>query len=175
MEQVRHPTTVLSYAHRDNGWSPEQVSAWQEDVREFATVLLKSGIDVELDQWHFHESATDWTRWGARQVVSSDFTIIVINDAWRKRWQGDNLPGEGAGVVAEADTLRGLFWRDQAKFQRRTVIAQLPGISDDVIPPDLQRLVSTRIHEITIPGVERLVRILRGQPPYPKPPLIPPS
>jgi hypothetical protein len=171
MVDGRHPTAMVSWVHADHRWSAEQIAAWREDVLAFGTALLANGVGAELDLWHYHESNVDWTRWGPNQVEASDFTLIAITDAWRERWQGHNSPDEGAGVVAETDTLRGLFRCDQARFQRRTVIVLLPGVPAAAIPADLQRLVRVRIPEISAVSVRPLVRLLLNQPFYPKPPI----
>jgi hypothetical protein len=133
-------------------------------VAEFAQLLRAHGVEAELDLWHLSDPATDWTRWGPHKVLTSDFVIVVLSEAWKQRWQGTNAATVGAGAVAEADTLKGIFGRDQAEFQRRTLLVLLPGVPSDVVPEDLYRLLRFRIAELTREGIEPLLRAIFDAP-----------
>ena len=65
---------------------------------------------------------------GARQGPHERVVIVVLSEAWKQRWQGTNAPTVGAGAVAEADTLQGIFGKNQAEFQRKTLLVLLPGV-----------------------------------------------
>ncbi|MDX3849589.1 toll/interleukin-1 receptor domain-containing protein [Streptomyces sp. AK02-01A] len=164
-----HPRALISWAHQDRRWDSERTAAWRESVVGFAETLLAHGIDAELDLWA--PSRTDWTRRGQQLVVECDFVLIVISRAWSERWQGHNDPREGAGVVVEADTLKGLFTKNQDVFQNKCVIVLLPGVDAKDVPPDLERLRRVTVPEITPAGIEELVRVMTDQPEYLKPPL----
>jgi thiamin-phosphate kinase len=163
-EDTRQPTALISWAHRNKGWDDQQSDSWRATVLGFADVLLTAGIIVDLDLWHMHETSIDWTRWGQRRIDENDFTIIVLSEAWRQRWEGSNHPNEGAGAVGEADALKGRFTRDQAEFQRRTVAVILPGASTDDLPLDLARLNRFPIPSIDARGIDDLVHALSQQP-----------
>ncbi|MEU3183028.1 NACHT domain-containing protein [Streptomyces sp. NPDC006923] len=164
-----HPRALISWAHKDRRWDSARTAAWRESVVGFAELLIAHGIDAELDLWA--PGLTDWTRQGQRFVMECDFVLIVISSAWSERWQGHNDPREGAGVVVEADTLKGLFTRNQDIVQNKCVIVLLPGVDEDDVPPDLERLRRVTVPEITPAGIEELVRVMTDQPEYLKPPL----
>jgi SEFIR domain len=154
------PTALISWAHANTDWSPAEVAEWEQTIRTFVDLLRTNGIDVDVDLFHFSESATDWTRWGQEKVRTSDFVIVALSKAWAERWQGINAPHVGAGAVAEADALKGIFGRDQSEFQRKTLLALMPGISVDVVPPDLYRLNRFTLRELTREGIDDLLRMV---------------
>lgn len=157
-EQPPSPTALVSWAHSNPGWDPEQTTAWQQQVKEFADLLRLNGIVADLDLFHLSETSIDWTRWGPGKARTSDFVIVAMSQAWAQRWLGTNAPTVGAGAVAEADMLKGIFGRDQSEFQRKTLIALLPGVGSDVIPEDLYRLNRFHVSTLTREGVEDLLR-----------------
>ena len=159
------PTAMVCWAHRPDPGMTER--DWRQLVLSFVSSLRETGVDADFDLFHLHEPGIDWTRWGPAMVQERNFVIVVPNTAWRERWQGQNQPTEGAGAVVEADTLKGLFTRDQRRFQERVVLVLLPGISDTVVPPDLHRLVRFKLDRIDAPAIEPLIRLLTGQPQYP--------
>lgn len=152
------PTALVSWAHANPGWDDGQKEAWKQQVKGFADLLRANGIAADLDLFHLAETSIDWTRWGPGKVRTSDFVIVAMSQAWAQRWLGTNAPTVGAGAVAEADMLKGIFGRDQSEFQRKTLIALLPGVGSDVIPEDLYRLNRFYITELTREGIEDLLR-----------------
>jgi len=166
------PSVFISWAHSHSSWTPEQTQDWESQVAEFAATLRSLGIDADIDLFHLDE-AMDWTRFGPRRVQGSKLTLVVLSQAWAERWTGSNVPTEGAGAAAEAeaDTLRGLFNRDQAEWQKRIVLVMLPEVRPEVVPPDLQRATRVSVDPSDPDTYENLLRILTEQPRYPKPPL----
>lgn len=132
--------------------------------------MRSQGIDADIDLFHLDEPI-DWTRFGSRGIDSCDFTLVAISPAWAERWSGDNRPGEGAGAANEADTLRGLFARDQDAWQRRVILVMLPGIDSSVVPLDLQRANRVTVDPADPDSIAPLIRLITSQPSYPKPPL----
>ncbi len=138
------------------------------------------GIDLDVDLYHQSERGADWTRYGPLQVADSDHVLVLVNAAWRQRWEGRNDPTEGAGAVAEIDVLRSIFIRNQDEFTRKVVIVLLPGSSDADIPPGLDRLQRRRVHDYGLDGLSDLLRLITGQPLFEPPPvrsvpLLPPA
>jgi hypothetical protein len=165
------PTALISWAHKNTGWSDDETAQWQRDVESFAALLREYGVETDLDLWHAHESTIDWTRWGQNKVRDSDFVIVAISEAWSQRWQGTNASTVGAGAVAEADALKGIFGKDQAEFQRKTMLALLPGVASDLVPEDLYRLARFPISEVTRAGIDDLLRTLFDAPRHSPPPV----
>ena len=114
--------------------------------------------------FHFSETSIDWTRWGPDKVRTRDFVIVAMSEAWAQRWLGINAPTVGAGAVAEADTLKGIFGINQDEFQRKTLVVLLPGVASDVIPEDLHRLNRFTVAELTREGIDDLLRAVFNTP-----------
>lgn len=165
------PTVFISWAHAHRGWSKAQTQLWQESVASFSSSLRRSfGIDADVDLFHLHESV-DWTRFGQKSVISSDRVIIVLSKAWAERWEGLNRPTEGAGAAREADTLHGLFSRNQSEWQSKLIIVLLPEADMSEVPLDLDRVVRVSVDPSDLDTYEDLLRNLTGQPNYQKPAL----
>jgi hypothetical protein len=168
----RSPTVFVSWAHSDEGWSSEQAAAWGAEVQMFCILLRSLGIDAEADVFHFHEAGIDWNHFGPREIADRDFTIVVLSPAWKQRWEGRNSPDTGAGAVAEANELHGLFNSDQGEFREKVVLVRLPMVAgEDVVPNTLSGVQRVSISEISPDGLDDLVRLLTRQPKHPLPPL----
>jgi hypothetical protein len=170
----------VSWAHTAANWSDAQTASWAREVIEFTGKLRGFGLDAELDLFHTHETETDWTRFGPQQVEQSEFVILVMSQSWAERWSGKNNPTEGAGAVAEADALRGLFARHQADWQKKVLIALLPGKRSDIIPLDLARVNHYTVDPDDPTTFDNLLRSITSQPLYVKPdlgevPVLPPA
>ena len=162
---------MVSWAHANTDWDENQTAQWEQGVKEFAQLLRTCGVDVDLDLWHLSETSIDWTRWGPDKVRTSEFVIVVLSEAWKQRWQGTNAPTVGAGAVAEADTLKGIFGKNQAEFQRKTLLVLLPDVPRDVVPEDLYRLNRFQVAELTPAGVDDLLRAIFDAPKHTAPPV----
>lgn len=172
-------TALVSWAHRNVGWTNQQAEDWTATVVTFATLLRRHGIDADLDLWHESDSSIDWTRWGQQRVAECDYVIIAISTAWKQRWEGSNSPTVGAGAVAEANTLKGRFNTDQGEFQRRTIVVVLPGVADAELPFDLHHLLRMNVDRLDASGIESVLRALTAQPLHTMPelgttPVLPP-
>ncbi|MCW2960129.1 MAG: hypothetical protein JWM90_516 [Thermoleophilia bacterium] len=164
------PTVFVSWAHTHSSWSKAKAREWESQVAAFAALLRRLGIHADVDLFHLDE-AQDWTRYGPQQVERSQFTLVVMSQAWAERWSGTNDPREGAGAAAEADTLRGLFSLNQALWQQRIVVVLFPEADPGSVPPDLQRAARVSVDPTEPGSFEPLLRLLTQQPRYPKPPV----
>lgn len=160
---------MVSWAHANTDWDQNQVAKWEQVVKEFAELLRACGVDADLDLWHLSETSIDWSRWGQDKVRTSEFVIVVLSEAWKQRWEGTNAPTVGAGAVAEADTLKGIFGKNQAEFQRKTLLVLLPGVPTEVVPEDLYRLHRFPVTELTRAGIDDLLRALFDAPKHTAP------
>lgn len=158
-----HRNVFVSWAHTDRGWTAEQQAAWRQLVIEFAC-LLDRYVDVEADFFRSSEAGIDWTRYGTRAIKRADVVVIVGNEAFWSRWEGQNAPDEGAGIAREADALHGLFDLDQQAFQEKVVLVLLPGEDSRAIPYDLARVNRYVVSTLDLAGIERLLRRLLGRP-----------
>lgn len=147
---------------------------------EFTTALRSMGIDADIDLFHSHKSDADWTRFGQKAVLESDFVLVAITDAWAERWSGVNSPRLGAGAVVEADALKGSFIRHQAELQKKLKLVLLGEQSPRCIPEDMARFTYFQVDVDDFDTYEDLLRTLTGQPYYDKPelgevPILPPA
>lgn len=165
------PMAFVSWAHTHVSWDEAQEQDWQSQVANFTLTLRTLGIDAELDLFHMDDADVDWTRFGPKGVRDAEHVLIVVSQAWAERWEGDNPVHEGAGAVAEADELRGLFGRDQGEFQRKCFVIQFPGVPTSAIPNGLSRLPRYRVDVEDPDSYTDLLRALTGQPRFPKPPV----
>lgn len=165
------PTVFVSWAHTQRGWSRQMIQLWQESVATLTSTLRQRfGIDADVDLFHLDEMV-DWTRFGQRSVEQADRVLVVLSRSWAERWSGTNGPTEGAGAAREADTLHGLFSKDQAAWQKKIIIAMLPEVDDSDLPPDLDRVPRVHVDPSDLDSYDSLVRLLTGQPRYRKPSL----
>jgi hypothetical protein len=170
----------VSWAHSGEGWSQGRSAAWAREVVEFTAKLRNLGVDAELDLFHTHEPAVDWTRFGPQQVSRAEFVIVALSQAWAQRWDGTNTPTVGAGAVGEADALKGLFQSDQAEWQRKVLLVILPSQAEFSIPLDLFRLNRFHVDPDDLDSYDDLLRTMTAQPLYVKPqlgvvPILPPT
>jgi hypothetical protein len=175
-------TALVSWSHSDPGWDDAARQRHLSDVHTFTDLLRASGVDADVDLYHFTEGV-DWTRWGPSLVASLDVILVVCSHGWRVAWEGNGDPTMGAGAAAEADALKSLYNRDRSEFVRRVRLVLLPNSSSDDVPNGLDMVTRYRLSSIDQAGVVDLLRDLTGQPrfapaplgPVPALPLEPPS
>lgn len=165
------PRAFLSWAHRHARWADSQAQEWARTVADFAYLLRTRGVDVDVDFFHYTERGIDWTRYGPDSILAAETVLIASSEAYWERWEGRNDPTEGAGVAREADTLKGLFNADQAAFQRKVLIVELPGQTGVTVPYELRRVPCYPIPDLSVSGVEALLRLLHRAPRYPRTPV----
>lgn len=166
----------ISWAHRDPDWDEVRAELWTELVREFAELLVHSGIaQTDIDLWHLDEAEPDWTRWGPQQIKASDYVIVPLSVAWKQAWEGTGDPSAGAGAAGEANELRGLFQRNRLLFQKKVLLVVLPELDDPprkeevLLPDDLRGVQRRYVTEVTKSGLTEVLRLITAQPRYVKP------
>jgi SEFIR domain len=158
------PKAFVSWAHDDE--------AWQSTVATFAFAARELGIDADIDLWHLHEPNMDWTTYGPQAIQEGDFVLIPVNSAYRRRWEGVEERGKGAGAAREANTLKALFDDDQLMFRRKVKLIVLPGATTDDIPVELKAVVQRfEIETFDESGFEDLLRTLTNRPAFVPPPV----
>lgn len=157
-------SAFVSWAH--------DVAAWEQTIAAFTLTLRDLGIDADVDLFHLDDADVNWSTYGPRSIVDSNFVLIAASPAYRERWEGRNDPRIGAGAAREANTLKSLFDDDQKAFREKVKVVVLPGSSTADIPTELRAAVQHfRITTIDIVGLEDLLRNLTGQPRLPLPPI----
>lgn len=157
VEPVPPVRVFVSYAHD----SQQHVAR----VRELWQLLRSCGVDAELDL-PADESRQDWALWMLRGIRDSRYVIVVASPEYRRRADGDAPAGVGLGVRWEARLLRNMLYEDHDAALDRIIPVVLPGGSPDDLPMWLCRWTDTfyRLDELTVTGVDRLLRKLTGQP-----------
>jgi hypothetical protein len=165
-EIEKRPTVFVSYA--------QSSGPWQKQVLDFTTALRDpGGVDAELDLFHGADHR-QWSTFGSDLIVESDFTLVAVDAAYRRRWLGREKKGIGAGAAREAATIKTIFETDQKDFLRRVKIVLLPGADEGDIPDELHGYCEWfRIDSFDEAGLEPLLRSIWGRPAFPKPPLGP--
>lgn len=161
----RHPSALISWAHVDPGWSPDQVDARRDAVFELATTLRRNGVDADVDLYHLSASV-DWTRWGPLRIAECDFVLVVVSESWRLAWEGRGDPSKGAGAAAEADSLRSIYVTDRDAFRAKVRLLVLPGANSRDIPSGLHGVPRFKMEVIDDAGVSELLRNLTEQPEF---------
>ncbi|SEP77566.1 hypothetical protein [Microlunatus flavus] len=154
------PTALISWAHDpDFGVESDQ---WLGEVLQLTVNLRHFGVDADVDLFHYSEPGVVWTQWGPSRIRECDFTLAIVNRAWRERFEGTNSPTRGAGAAAEANTLLGLFEKDQHDFRRRLLVVVLPGADRGDIPAQLMGQQRFVLKDLTFDAMTPLLRLLHG-------------
>ncbi|MEV6829460.1 SEFIR domain-containing protein [Amycolatopsis sp. NPDC051102] len=156
------PRVFLSYAHED--------SAHIAKVVALAEFLVSCGLDVHMDRWDL-EIARDWYVWALRQLKAADYVLVIASPACRAVGDGETDDTRNRGLQSEMSVLRELVHTERSRSTRRILRVVLPGRSPDEIPLFLQphTVDHFRVDSFSVEGAEDLVRVLTGQPPYPRP------
>jgi hypothetical protein len=167
------PSVMVSWAHRDLGWDDARAEHWKYEVLTLAVVLRALGIEADMDLFHLHERAVDWSRWGPLRIRQADVVLIAASQGWRERWDGTNPTKSGIGAVAEADALLGILGREgKEAFLRKVVVVLLPSMCDeDVIPDRLTGVNRVALREFSEPSLKPLLHLLLEEPVYLRPDL----
>jgi len=158
------PTAFVSYAQSSREWGGT--------VLEFTVALRTAGgVNAEVDLFH-QADHQHWSTFGSSLIELSDFTLIAVDPAYKKRWLGREERGVGAGVAREAAAMRAIFDRDQKEFLRRIKVVLLPGAKEDDIPDDLLGYCERfRVESFDLNGMDGLLRSIYGKPLFLKPDL----
>lgn len=162
------PTAIVSYAHSDPQWDAEQKKERSQHVLRFVHAMRQYGIDADVDIFHQNE---DWTRWGPQRILSCDFVLIIVSQAWKAAWLGTGDLHLNKGLRAEANAVRSIEAEGGGALQSRCRLIILPGSEDTDIPGGLHGIVRHYLKAYDQSGLEDLLRDLTDQPKYLKPPV----
>lgn len=153
----------ISYSHE----SREHV----ERVRRLYELLRANGVDARAD-FTAQELPQDWGLWTEEQVTAADRILVVTSAEYRRQASRAEAEPTGSGVRYEAKFLRDAMVRNQKAAIERFPLVLLPGISDDEVPRLFEGgQTRYRVDPLTGEGVDRLLRVLTGQPGYVEPDL----
>lgn len=143
------------------------------EVLTLAVALRSLGIDADLDLFHTHERGIDWSRWGPLQARVRDVVLVAVSEGWRERWEGTNDSRTGAGAVAEADALLGIFNNDgQEAFRKKVIVVVLPSMrAQRVIPDRLTGVNRVELDDFSEVSLKPLLHLLLEIPLHERPEL----
>jgi hypothetical protein len=153
----------VTYAHDSQ--------AHKDDVLLLATLLERSGIHVELDQWA-DTGRRDWSVWATGATTTADHILVVASPQYKAFGDGLGPAGQNRGVVSETAILRDLQHGDRATWLPKLLPVVLPGHTIEEIPYFLQPHSAGHylVEEISERGIEELVRVITSQPYRVRPP-----
>ncbi|MFD5823846.1 SEFIR domain-containing protein [Lentzea sp. NPDC060358] len=159
-----HPKVFIAYAQD----SPAHKNA----VRSLADLLRSYGVDAEIDQYA-EETRQDWNEWAHRLVTESDFVIIVASPRMKAVGDGTAPADQNRGVQAEMTVIRDLLQRDRPKWTKKILPVVLPGGTIDELPDFVgpYALSHYRVEDLTLDGIDTLLRLITSQPRVSRPPL----
>ena len=162
----RQPTAFVSWAHGNE--------KWQTTVHSFVQGLYDYGIKAEVDLFHLHDPSVNWADYGPREIQTNDHVLVVVSDAYKRRWEGTEDPRKGAGAALEANALKSIFNDHRDEFLRLVKLVVLPGATQDDIPLTLKAVVQRfTVDPQSRASFEDLIRTLTAQPGFVRPRLAP--
>jgi len=109
----RAPRIFLSYSHD----SPEHAAR----VLALAFQLRRDGVDARIDQFDAFPPE-GWPQWCARQILDSDYVVLICTATYRQRFLGYEKPGAGRGVKWEGKILQNILYHDERNTRFQPVV-----------------------------------------------------
>jgi hypothetical protein len=151
MRSETTPKVFISYSH--DGEDHER------RVLKLAERLLGEGVDVSVDQY-FPSPPEGWPRWMDRQIREADFVLLVCTEAYLRRVELREMPGQGKGVLWESNLIFQHVYNTGAQ-NTKFIAVLLAGGKPDFIPTPIQG--ATFYFPETEEGYDGLYRQLTGQ------------
>jgi len=155
---VARVRVFISYSHD----SPEHC----DQVLALAQQLRRDGIDAKLDQ--FEESpGQGWPLWCARQILDSQYVLLICTELYRKSFLGLEDFGKSRGVKWEANVIQNILYYKEINTGFIPVIFH---DSDKGFIPETVREVSWYLVQASVdssPDYAKLRQRLRGEKRFP--------
>lgn len=113
----------VSYAHSSSGH--------RQTVRQFADALRAAGLDVRIDSDVKSPAGPpeQWPRWMKKQIAEADWILLYIDATYRRRFDGNEEPGQGLGGTWEGCIVTHELYQAASKNNRF-----IPVLSDGTDP-----------------------------------------
>lgn len=159
-----HPSVFICHAH-DSPLHKE--AAWQ-----FGNLLVRNGVDVHMDRYEEGKRG-DWATWARKLIEQVDFVIVLASPVCRKAFDGELQGLEHPGIRSEARLINERLHVYRDKWTTKVLPVVLPHELVDNIPEMLQpwTLDHYDVTQLTLEGIDELLRAMTGVPRYPRPPL----
>jgi tetratricopeptide (TPR) repeat protein len=98
------PRVFISYSHDS--------AEYCNRVLEFATRLRADGLNAQLDQFE-NSPPQGWPLWCARQIIDSNYVLMICTALYRDRFLGLEDFGKGRGVKWEAKVIQNVLYYNE--------------------------------------------------------------
>src|SRR5215831_4411327 len=98
------PRVFISYSHDS--------AEYCNRVLEFATRLRADGLNAQLDQFE-NSPPRGWPLWCARQIIDSNYVLMICTAPYRDRFLGLEAFGKGRGVKWEAKVIQNILYYNE--------------------------------------------------------------
>lgn len=141
----------ISYSHDSN--------QYEQEILAFVEKLRNDGINTIIDESINGTPKEGWIKWMRKQILESDFVIMMFTPTYKKRFYGEDKKGKGA--TFETKIISQLIYNDfQNNIKFIPVILDNGNTNDIVI--ELQDSTYYRINRDYV----KLYRYLTTQPKY---------
>ena len=124
------PRVFISYSH-DSDEHKNRVAA-------LARRLRSDRITIVLDTDKLPGGPDEgWPTWSERQVEEADMVLVACTHAYSLRYEGKQPPGEGLGVVCEAEVIRQYLY-DHAGVNEKIRVILFDSADQQYIPSKLK-------------------------------------
>lgn len=154
--------------------SPKVFISYSWDSREhmdsavaLADRLRSDGIDCNLDQYEV-SPPEGWPRWMERQIQEAGFVLMICTETYKRRVEGEEIPGQGHGVRWEGNLIHQHLY-NAGTLNTKFIPVLLESGEFKHIPTPLQGSTFYEAH--TEEGYKYLYCHLTGQPRTLKPKL----
>ncbi len=111
VEEAKDPTKVFISYSWDSPEHKERVSQLAKRLRE------EEGLDVEIDEYvrtqpPFTPKSGHWNVWMRKKIKWAEFVLMVFTETYKRRFEGEEEPGQGSGVALEARIISGILGKE---------------------------------------------------------------
>ena len=142
-------------------------------VQSFSNRLRESGINVIIDADMAPGGPPEgWLNWSQKQVEEADRVLIVCTEGYRRRYESNEDPGKGLGVVFEARIIRQALYNTGGYNEKFRVIIFLEE-DNNCVPTELQAYQRFLLYKsndyneliVWLQGVEQIPAAVQDKPP----------
>jgi hypothetical protein len=124
------PRVFISYSHDSEDQNAR--------VAALAGRLRADGITIVIDSDQLPGGPDEgWPQWSERQVKEADLVLVACTLAYSQRYDGNQPPGNGLGVVCEAGAIRQYLY-DQGRINQRIRVVLFDPTDAQYIPSELK-------------------------------------
>ena len=141
-------------------------------VQRFTEFLRSEGIDAHFDRYA-EGQRQQWDVWAEQSILEAEFVIVICSPSCIAALRSGSPPNVNRGIRHELTLIKELQAQDYLTWQSKILPVVLPPWTVDHIPLFLSPHNADRytIDTLTPDAAKDLLDCIRGEPPYPLPPL----